>query len=289
MYKFKQPELHEIVFVQVSEKNKDQNYVQLIDYDNIDGLVLCTEITRYNSNIKKVVKRNEIFPVVIISTEKGYDLSYSKIKNDSRILLKDCYDYQNKIYNLINKISDILKLDKNIHEEIIKNNLDPSIYDECINSNKNLPKELYESILINSDILFENIEKFENKENFKNIESVIKNFNTEIQNMIIKKPYIIQKDFKLLIFDENSLEILKEIINKIQNIDIEDKKLMNYIVECKSSPIYYYQLSNTDINLINCFVKNIDEKITQIAEYYNCNFKLNENYDIIKSGEILFS
>ncbi len=283
MYKFNQPELHEIVFVQVSEKNKDENYVQLVDYDNIDGLVLCTEISKYNSNIKKVVKRNEIFPVVIISTEKGYDLSYSKIKNDSRILLKECYDYQKKIYNLINKISNILNINEESKNELIKVNLDPSIYDECINSNKNLPKELYESILIKSNILFENIE------NIKFDEKIIKNFNIEIQKLIIKKPTIIQKDFKLLIFDENSLEILKEILNKIETIDITDIQNMEYNVECKSSPIYYYRISNTDINLINEFVKNIDDKIKEITENYNCNFNLNENYDIIKAGEILFN
>lgn len=283
MYRFKQPELHEIVFVQVSEKNKDQNYVQLVDYDNIDGLVLCTEITRFNSNIKKVVKRNEIFPVIIISTEKGYDLSYSKIKNDSRILLKECYDYQKKICNLINKISNILNINEELKNELIKINLDPSTYDECVNSNKNLPKELYETILLNSDILFENIE------NIKFDKNIINNFNTEIQKMIIKKPTIIQKDFKLLIFDENSLEILKEILNKIQNINIIGVENIEYIVECKSSPIYYYKISHTDINKINDFVKYIDDKIKQIIENYNCDFKMNENYDIIKAGEILFN
>lgn len=283
MYRFKQPELHEIVFVQVSEKNKDQNYVQLVDYDNIDGLVLCTEITRFNSNIKKVVKRNEIFPVIIISTEKGYDLSYSKIKNDSRILLKECYDYQKKIFNLINKISNILNINEELKNELIKINLDPPTYDECVNSNKNLPKELYETFLLNSDILFENIE------NIKFDKNIINNFNTEIQKMIIKKPTIIQKDFKLLIFDENSLEILKEILNKIQNIDIICVENIEYIVECKSSPIYYYRISHTDINKINDFVKYIDDKIKQITENYNCDFKLNENYDIIKAGEILFN
>lgn len=286
MYRFKQPELHEIVFVQVSEKNKDQNYVQLVDYDNIDGLVLCTEITRFNSNIKKVVKRNEIFPVIIISTEKGYDLSYSKIKNDSRILLKECYDYQKKISNLINKISNISNINEELKNELLKINLDPSTYNECINSNKNLPKELYESILINSDILFENIENIGNI-NFN--QNIINNFNTEIQKHLIKKPTIIQKDFKLLIFDENSLELLKEILNKIQNINIKDIKDIEYNVECKSSPIYYYRISNTDINKINDFVKNIDDKIKEITEIYNCDFKLNENYDIIKAGEILFN
>jgi len=277
MYKFKQPELNEIVFVQLSPDIKDENYVNLIDYDNIDGLVLCTEITRFCSKIKKVVKQNEIFPVVVISTEKGYDLSYSKIKNDSRTLLKECYEYQVKIYNLITKISNILNIDKNILEELIKNNLDPSIYNDCINTNKNYPKETYESILINSDFMFTNINLNEN---------ININFNEEIQKNLIKKPNIIQKEFKLLIFDENSLEILKEILNKIQNII--PIKNMEYLVECRSSPYYYYKLSHVDNKEIDDNVKFIDEEIKKITELYNCDFKLNENYNQIKSGELIF-
>jgi len=277
MYKFKQPELNEIVFVQISSDTKNKNYVNLIDYDNIDGLVLCTEITRFCSKIKKVVKQNEIFPVVVISTEKGYDLSYSKIKNDSRTLLKECYEYQVKIYNLITKISNILNIDKNIQEELIKNNIDPSIYNDCINTNKNYPKETYESILINSDILFENIE----------INNDIKEaFNTEIQKRLIKKPYVIQKEFKLLMFDENSLELLKEVLKNIQNII--PIKNMEYLVECRSSPYYYYKLSHVDNKQIDDNVKFIDEEIKKITELYNCDFKLNENYNQIKSGELIF-
>ena len=88
MFSYKKPELHDIVFVKLKDiKSNDMgNYVDLIDYDNIEGLILCTEITKYNSNIKKIVKRDEIFPVVIINTDNGYDLSYSKIKNESKIL-----------------------------------------------------------------------------------------------------------------------------------------------------------------------------------------------------------
>ena len=282
MYKFKEPLLHEIVFVQLSRTTKDENYVKLVDYDNIEGLILCTEINKYNSNIKKVVKSDEIFPVIIISTERGYDLSYSKIKNDYRILLKECYEYQKKIYNLLIKIFELLNLDNNLRIKLLQNNINPSIYDESINSKKNLSKELYESILINSDVLYENIELYDDE--------IKQRFNIEVQKHLIKKPYIIQKDFKLLIFDEKSLETLKLIlfniqnIQNIQNIDIK----YNFIVECKSSPIYYYQISHTNIDEIVAYIKNIDNKLRNIAENFNCKITIKNDYNIIKSGEIIF-
>lgn len=276
MYKYKEPELHEIVFVKLSQTIKDENYVSLIDYENIDGLILCTEITKYVSNIKKLVKRDEIFPVIVLSKESGYDLSYSKIKNDSRILLKECYEYQQKIYNLINKIGKLLEINIDTITNIIRHNLSPSIYDDSINSKKNLCKELYDSILVNSDILFNDI-------NFElNFDK--NDFNKEVKKNLIIKPYIIQKEFKLLIFEEESLQILKNVLNKI--CQITDK--YNYKVECKSSPIYYYRITNTNINEINDFIKTIDSNIKQLTDEIKCLYEPKDNYNIIKNGETIF-
>jgi translation initiation factor 2 alpha subunit (eIF-2alpha) len=276
MYKFKQPELHEIVFVKISPTIKDDNYVSLVDYDNIDGLILCTEITKYVSNIKKITKRDEIFPVIILSKENGYDLSYSKIKNDVRPLLKECYIFQQKIYNLLNKIGSILQINENTITNLIKHNISPSLYDDCINSKKNICKELYDSILVNSHILFDNIDFI--------IDFSMDDFDKEIKKHLIIHPHIIQKEFKLLIFEENSLRVLKYILNKISNLS--DK--YNYLLECKSSPIYFYRLTHSNIDDINEKVKELDEQIKNITEEYNCVFELSNDYVVIKKGETIF-
>ena len=54
--------------------------LRLIERDELDA-----GKNQFYLNIKKIVKRDEIFPVVIINTDNGYDLSYSKIKNESKI------------------------------------------------------------------------------------------------------------------------------------------------------------------------------------------------------------
>ena len=69
MYLNNKPSIHDIVFVQLGTSSDKSigNYVQMVEYDNLEGLVLCTEITRFKSNLKTLVKRDEIFPVVVIN------------------------------------------------------------------------------------------------------------------------------------------------------------------------------------------------------------------------------
>jgi translation initiation factor 2 subunit 1 len=276
MFSYKKPELHEIVFVKLKDiKSNDMgNYVDLIDYDNIEGLILCTEITKYNANIKKLVKKDEIFPVIIINNDNGYDLSYSKIKEDSRNLLKECYEFSTKIYKLINKVSENINLDKSIKDELIKYNITSKLYENSVNSKQNLYKNLYDSILINPQKLFENYENFDDKIMMEKIKANI------ADNLTIK-PNVIHKEFKLLMFEENSLEKLKEMLNKIKQINI--------IIECKSSPIYYYKLTNINIENIDSIVENIQKEIENIISEYNCNYNLIDGYQIIKKGEIYFN
>lgn len=282
MYYTNKPCLHEIVFVELLNNSSDMgNYVRLVDYDNLEGLILCTEITRYKSNLKTLVKQDEIFPVIVISTSNGYDLSYSKIKQDQRILLKECYQYQQRLHKLIKTITDELNINHDIIDLIIKYNFDPKIYNDSINANINLCLESYNNALIDSDILFK---KFS-----VNATDIQNNFKSQLNTHLEIKPYFVQKEFKLLIFDNQSLDKLKEILNKLKNIKLDDNDNINYILECRSSPIYQYKLIHTNLEKIEEKINIIDDKIKNICDNYNCVIEIKSNYDIIKKGEIIFS
>jgi translation initiation factor 2 subunit 1 len=283
MYLNNKPSLHDIVFVQLGTSSDKSigNYVQMVEYDNLEGLVLCTEITRYKSNLKTLVKRDEIFPVVVISTSNGFDLSYSKIKNSSRTLLQDCYKYQVKIANLINTITNELNLNEHTKTNIIKYNLSPKIYEQSVNEDKNYCKELFDSILVNSDILFEKFEKIEKIEDIEN------NFKTCLSKHILINPYIIQKEFKLLLIDSQSLKNLKDLLQKIKNINIDTE--YKYEIACRTSPYYFYKISSNELTKIEEKIKYIDEQINIICIDYACEINTENVYTIIKNGEIIFN
>jgi len=276
------PHIHDIVFVQLLNNNSQSssgNYVKLVEYENLEGLVLCTEITKYKSNLKSLVKPDEIFPVIVISTLNGYDLSYSKIKFTHRKLLKECYDYQDKIYKLIKKITNELNINNDIIDLILKYNLNPNIYIECYNNNTNLCQEFYNNILVNSDILFD---KF-----IFNVDNIKTDFKNCLQKHLEIKPNHVVKEFKLLIVDDTSLNILKETLNKIKNIKLDDSNY-DYNVECRSSPIYQYKLTHNDVQIIEEKIEYIDKQIQQICDNYKCILEIKDNYNILRKGEILF-
>lgn len=283
MYLNNKPSIHDIVFVQLGTSSDKSigNYVHMVEYDNLEGLVLCTEITRFKSNLKTLVKRDEIFPVVVISTSNGFDLSYSKIRNSSRTLLQDCYKYQVKISNLINIISNKLNLNTDTKTNIIKYNISPKIYEQSANENKNLCKELYDSILVNSDILFEKFEKNDDNDDIKN------NFKTYLSKHITKNPYIIQKEFKLLLIDSQSLKNLKDVLQKIKNINIDNEYA--YEIACRTSPYYFYKICGNELTEIEEKIKYIDDMINNICSEYICEINTENDYTIIKQGEIIFS
>ena len=218
MYKNKLPKSSDIVFVQLNS-NSD-NYVTLVDY-NLNGLVLCTEITKYKADLKGVVRHNEIFPVIVMEIDeegKNIDLSYSKVKYDKRELLKNCYTSQNRFFKFIESS----KTDK--INEFVDEHLTSDDYNESVINNKNIPKEKFDKFLLNP-------------ETFTDDKILIE----YVKSNTVLKPYECVLEFKLCVFDNTSLMKLKEILQKIKNIDTEIE------INCRSSPFYQIKIKNIDI------------------------------------------
>lgn len=286
MYLNKSPKVLEIVFVRLSDKTSGKlgNYVDLVEYNDLEGLILCTEITKYKSNLKSIVKRDEIFPVVVLNNDRGIDLSYSKIKIQSRELLKSSYDYQSMIFKLINTTSNELKIDDAIKAEILNNNLYPEIYTECIMSNTNLPKVLYESILKNPEKLFEKISEID--------ESTINKFCNTVKSKIIVKPYHVEMDFKLCVFENDSLTKLKDLLDKIKNLTNKINNDNNNIkcdLMCKSSPVYQLKIIGEDIEIINTTFSDLNIQITNIVNDYNVLYEYSNKSVIVKELEYILN
>ena len=279
MYLNKIPKVLEIVFVCLSDKTASKNgqYVDLVEYDMIEGLVLCTEITKYKSNLKSIVKRDEVFPVIVLNNDNGIDLSYSKIKMQSRELLKSSYNYQNMIFKLINNISNDMKLDNTIKTSILNNNLYPEIYSECIITDTNLPKILYESILKSPEKIFEKL--LDINENTKNM------FCNNVKSKIIVKPYHVEIDFKLCVFENDSLAKIKELLNKIKNLSCD----INYELLCKSSPVYQLKIIGEDIDKIKKTFSDLNIQITEIVNKYNVLYEYSNTPVIVKELEYILN
>lgn len=81
-YENKYPEVDDVVMVNVQQIAEMGAYVKLLEYDNIEGMVLLSELSsRRIRSIQKLIRvgRNEVVTVLRVDKEKGYiDLSKKK-------------------------------------------------------------------------------------------------------------------------------------------------------------------------------------------------------------------
>ena len=84
MYEKKFPDVDDLVMCKIIEIFNDGAYVILEEYNNIKGLLLCTEISRKRVNyVTRLIKegKEEVLRVKTIDKEKGFiDLSKKSVK-----------------------------------------------------------------------------------------------------------------------------------------------------------------------------------------------------------------
>ncbi|KAF7967390.1 hypothetical protein HWV62_34439 [Athelia sp. TMB] len=82
-YEPRYPEVDELVMVQVRQIAEMGAYVKLLEYDNIEGMILLSELSRRRiRSIQKLIRvgRNEVVVVLRVDKEKGYiDLSKRRV------------------------------------------------------------------------------------------------------------------------------------------------------------------------------------------------------------------
>lgn len=81
MYANKFPEVDDLVMVNVRQIAEMGAYVQLLEYDNIEGMILLSELSRRRiRSIQKLIRvgKNEVVVVLRVDKEKGKRTSASQ-------------------------------------------------------------------------------------------------------------------------------------------------------------------------------------------------------------------
>ena len=108
-YKKKYPDIEEVVMVNVRAIADMGAYVHLLEYDNIEGMILLSELSRRRiRSINKLIRvgRDEAVTVIRVDKEKGYiDLSKRRVSPEE---VKECEDRYAKAKVTVNvHISDL--------------------------------------------------------------------------------------------------------------------------------------------------------------------------------------
>ena len=110
MYEAKFPEVDEVVMVQVKSIAEMGAYVQLLEYDNIEGMILLSELTRRRiRSVSKLIKVGRVEPVMVlrVDKEKGYiDLSKRRVSPEDVQAAEEKYNKSKMVHSILRHVSE---------------------------------------------------------------------------------------------------------------------------------------------------------------------------------------
>uniref|UniRef100_A0A2K6FNW1 Eukaryotic translation initiation factor 2 subunit 1 n=1 Tax=Propithecus coquereli TaxID=379532 RepID=A0A2K6FNW1_PROCO len=111
-YQHRFPEVEDAVAVNVRSVAELGAYVNLLEYDNIEGMVLLSELSRGRiCSINKLVHtgRNGCVVVIRVGKENGYiDLSKRRVSPEEAIQCEDKFTKSKTIYSILRHVAEVL-------------------------------------------------------------------------------------------------------------------------------------------------------------------------------------
>jgi len=117
-YEQKYPEVDELVMVQVRQIAEMGAYVKLLEYDNTEGMILLSELSRRRiRSVQKLIRvgRNEVVVVLRVDKEKGYiDLSKRRVSPEDIVKCEERYMKSKTVASILRHVASKLPtLDEN--------------------------------------------------------------------------------------------------------------------------------------------------------------------------------
>jgi translation initiation factor 2 subunit 1 len=109
-YENKYPEIESVVMVNVRNIADMGAYVSLMEYNNIEGMILLSELSRRRiRSIHKLIRvnRNEVVMVLRVDKEKGYiDLSKRRVSPEDVAACEDRYNKAKAVHGVLRHLAE---------------------------------------------------------------------------------------------------------------------------------------------------------------------------------------
>ena len=109
-YEGKYPEIESVVMVNVRNIADMGAYVSLMEYDNIEGMILLSELSRRRiRSIHKLIRvnRNEVVMVLRVDKEKGYiDLSKRRVSPEDVQACEERYNKAKAVHGVLRHVAE---------------------------------------------------------------------------------------------------------------------------------------------------------------------------------------
>jgi translation initiation factor 2 subunit 1 len=113
-YENQYPEIEEVVMVNVRNIAEMGAYVTLLEYNNIEGMILLSELSRRRiRSVNKLIRvnRNEVVMVLRVDKEKGYiDLSKRRVSPEDIQKCEDRFNKAKAVHRVLRQVAEQKKL-----------------------------------------------------------------------------------------------------------------------------------------------------------------------------------
>lgn len=116
-YKEKYPEVEDVVMVNVRSIAEMGAYVHLLEYNNIEGMILLSELSRRRiRSINKLIRVGKTEPVVVIRVDKdkGYiDLSKRRVSAEDVEKCTERFAKAKAVNSILRHVAELLQYESN--------------------------------------------------------------------------------------------------------------------------------------------------------------------------------
>ncbi|KAJ3414828.1 hypothetical protein HDV05_005985 [Chytridiales sp. JEL 0842] len=114
MYAERYPEVDDLVMVNVRQIAEMGAYVHLLEYNNIEGMILLNELSRRRiRSIQKLIRvgKNEVVVVLRVDREKGYiDLSKRRVSPEDIAKCEEKYNKSKTVHSIMRHVAEKLSM-----------------------------------------------------------------------------------------------------------------------------------------------------------------------------------
>eukprot|EP01132_Coremiostelium_polycephalum_P010944 gene10944-13403_t len=273
MYEKKFPEENELVMVKIKSIGDMGVYVSLLEYNNIEGMILLSEISRRRiRSINKLVRvgRTEAVVVVRVDKEKGYiDLSKRRVTPEEYTQCEERYHKSKAVHGIIRTLAGKINQEAEAAGASSKVVKPKHLYKKfCwpLYRKYNHAFEAFKLSITEPSIL----EEFEIPENERKL------LNETIVQKLKPQPHKVRADLELTCFDYEGIDAIKHSILAAQShalahvtkVDNPDEKTFGVVTIKLVAPPLYVMVGTFDekekgLAMVTKCVEVLGEEITK--------------------------
>lgn len=261
MYPEKFPSIDQVVMVQVKSVAEMGAYVQLLEYDNIEGMILLSELTRRRiRSVSKLIKVGRIEPAMVlrVDKEKGYiDLSKRRVSPEDVQACEINFNKSKVVHSIIRHVSETT----GTFPEKLYEALGWPLYKKYGHT-----FDAFKLFVASPELLYNEVEQLRLLESAdcEALDDVVAQaLLKDIRRRMTPQPLKIRADVELTCFEFDGILSIQSAMRAAEDVSTKDCKVKMSLV---ASPLYVLTTQTSDkdkgVTLVDRAVKILQELIS---------------------------